>query len=140
LLAFYLPKLFITSYRPPEQAKDSGVSFVLSDWASMSAPDSNKISTTSTCPAVAARISGVKPEKYHLFLFKKMFPQLPKLKVLKLHPFFSMYRIVYRRKHEQEHKIIYWTLLNVHQSKTRTKDKDMTNVIVVYKTKIIKWG
>lgn len=51
----------VTSCLPPEQAKDSVVSFVLSDWASMSAPLSSSISTTPTCPAVAAKISGVKP-------------------------------------------------------------------------------
>lgn len=53
----------ITSCLPPEQAKDKGVSLVLSDWASMSAPLSNSISTTPTWPAVAAKISGVKPGK-----------------------------------------------------------------------------
>lgn len=37
-----------TSCLPPEQAKDSGVSLVLSDWASMSAPLSSNISTTPT--------------------------------------------------------------------------------------------
>ena len=37
-----------TSCLPPEQAKDSGVSLVLSDWASMSAPLSGNISTTPT--------------------------------------------------------------------------------------------
>ena len=51
----------LTSYLPPEQARDSGVSFVLSDWASISARCSSRISTTSTWPAVAARIRGVKP-------------------------------------------------------------------------------
>ena len=54
-------RVLLTSYRPPEQAKESGVSLVLSDWASMSAPWSNSISTTSAWPAVAARISGVNP-------------------------------------------------------------------------------
>lgn len=52
----------VTSCLPPEQAKDSGVSLVLSDWASMSAPLSSNISTTPTWPAVAAKISGVKPK------------------------------------------------------------------------------
>lgn len=52
-----------TSCLPPEQAKDSGVSLVLSDWASMSAPLSSNISTTPTWPAVAAKMSGVKPKK-----------------------------------------------------------------------------
>lgn len=51
----------VTSCLPPEQAKDSGVSLVLSDWASMSAPLSSNISTTPTWPAVAAKMSGVKP-------------------------------------------------------------------------------
>lgn len=50
-----------TSWRPPEQAKERGVSLVLSDWASMSPPLSSSTSTTPTCPAVAARIRGVKP-------------------------------------------------------------------------------
>jgi len=50
-----------TSYRPPEHAKERGVSLVLSDWASMSAPCVRRISTTFSWPAVAARISGVKP-------------------------------------------------------------------------------
>lgn len=53
----------VTSCLPPEQAKDRGVSLVLSDWASMSAPLSSNISTTPTWPAVAAKISGVKPGK-----------------------------------------------------------------------------
>ena len=50
-----------TSYLPPEQARDKGVSFVRSDCASISAPLFSKISTTSACPAVAAKISGVNP-------------------------------------------------------------------------------
>lgn len=52
-----------TSCLPPEQANDRGVSLVLSDWASISAPLSNNISTTPTWPAVAAKISGVKPRR-----------------------------------------------------------------------------
>ncbi len=51
----------ITSCLPPEQARDRGVSLVLSDWASMSPPLSSRISTTPTWPAVAARIRGVNP-------------------------------------------------------------------------------
>lgn len=50
-----------TSWRPPEHANESGVSFVRSDCASISPPLSKRISTTPTCPAVAARIKGVKP-------------------------------------------------------------------------------
>lgn len=65
----------VTSCLPPEQAKDRGVSLVLSDWASMSAPLSSNISTTPTWPAVAAKISGVKPGKKkwssHYILSKK---------------------------------------------------------------------
>ena len=57
-----------TSYLPPEQARESGVSLVLSDWASMSAPWSNKISTTSRWPAVAPKIRGVKPAMQFLIL------------------------------------------------------------------------
>ena len=45
----------------PEHARESGVSFVLSLWASISAPWSRRISTTPAWPAVAARINGVKP-------------------------------------------------------------------------------
>lgn len=55
-------KVYFTSCLPPEQAKDKGVSLVLSDWASISAPLSSKISTTPTWPAVAAKMSGVNPE------------------------------------------------------------------------------
>lgn len=51
-----------TSWRPPEHANESGVSLVRSDCASISPPLSKRISTTPTCPAVAARISGVKPK------------------------------------------------------------------------------
>lgn len=59
---FWRFKVYFTSCLPPEQAKDKGVSLVLSDWASISAPLSSKISTTPTWPAVAAKISGVNPE------------------------------------------------------------------------------
>lgn len=55
-----------TSWRPPEHAKESGVSFVRSDCASISPPLSRRISTTPTCPAVAARIKGVKPSDMRL--------------------------------------------------------------------------
>ena len=51
-----------TSTLPPEHASDKGVSFVRSDCASISALCSKRISTTSLCPAVAAKINGVKPE------------------------------------------------------------------------------
>lgn len=54
-----------TSCLPPEQARDRGVSLVLSDWASMSPPLSSRISTTPTWPAVAARIKGVNPMGRH---------------------------------------------------------------------------
>ena len=50
-----------TSWRPPEQARERGVSLVRSDWASMSPPLSRRTSTTPTWPAVAARMRGVKP-------------------------------------------------------------------------------
>lgn len=52
-----------TSCLPPEHASDRGVSLVRSDCASISPPLSNRISTTPTCPAVAARMRGVKPVK-----------------------------------------------------------------------------
>lgn len=55
--------LTLTSWRPPEHANESGVSLVRSDWASMSPPLSRSISTTPTCPAVAAKISGVNPNR-----------------------------------------------------------------------------
>ena len=50
-----------SSQHIPEQARESGVSLVLSLWASISAPWSRRISTTPEWPAVAARMSGVKP-------------------------------------------------------------------------------
>lgn len=66
----------LTSWRPPEQAKERGVSLVLSDWASMSPPLSSSTSTTPTCPAVAAKIRGVKPggenEGFFLFFFNRL--------------------------------------------------------------------
>lgn len=52
----------LTSNFPPEHARDNGVSLVRSDWASISALWSKRISTTSTWPAVAAKINGVKPK------------------------------------------------------------------------------
>ena len=61
----------LTSYLPPEQANERGVSLVLSDWASMSAVLSSRISTTSACPAVAASMSGVNPETQMFYIVLK---------------------------------------------------------------------
>lgn len=50
-----------TSCLPPEQAKERAVSFVRSDWASMSALWSSRMATVTACPALAARMRGVQP-------------------------------------------------------------------------------
>lgn len=73
--SFWRFRGYFTSCLPPEQAKDKGVSLVLSDWASISAPLSSKISTTPTWPAVAAKISGVNPETENMTWVKP--PQKP---------------------------------------------------------------
>lgn len=50
-----------TSCLPPEQARESAVSLVRSDCASMSALWSSRMATVTACPALAARMRGVQP-------------------------------------------------------------------------------
>jgi len=66
----FLRRTPIHTRRPPEQAKDSGVSLVRSDCASMSALLWRRMDTTPTWPAVAAKMRGVKPEEQNAKLLQ----------------------------------------------------------------------